>query len=65
MRDETTQRIRSQFHRTLDGLGSPPELAAIAVFRLLRLRPSLRALCPWRFLALPPPSRLIAAGDGP
>ncbi len=69
MRDETTQTTqttRSECHWILDDLGSHPESTTVArVLRLLPLRPSLQALRSARFLALSPPSRLIAAGDAP
>ncbi len=66
MREETTQTTRSEFHRALDGLGKRPEFTAVArVLHLLRLRPSLQALRSARFLALSPPSQLIAVEDAP
>ncbi len=63
MREETTKTTRSEFHRPLDDLGKRPSIAVARVVHLLRLRPSLQALRPLRFLALSPPSQLIAVGD--
>ncbi len=64
MRNETTQTIHREFDRTLKDPGNLPDSAAVArILRLLRLRPSLQAIRAPRFLALSPPSQLIAVGD--
>ena len=65
MRYETTHTTRPQWHRILDDPGSHSPFAAVAaaaVCPLLCLRPSLRALRPYRFPALSP---LMMAGGKP